>query len=258
MRERYGPWAVVAGASDGTGAAFAEQLAAQGVNVVLVARRVALLEELADRLPVQTRVVPLDLTVPNAVDRLADATADLDIGLLVYNAGGDSVNLPLLARDLDEVRAFVQRNCTAVLEACHHFGARLVARGSGGVLLVTSGAAWAGGAGLSVYGPTKAFDLVLAESLWAEWRAHGVDVLSLVLGPTDTPSLRRTLDRKGAVMDGLADPTDVAREAFAHLSDGPTWSYGMPEPMGAFPLGGMPRRDAVELMSAGAAATAAD
>lgn len=257
MRERYGQWGVVLGASDGTGAAFAEQLAERGVDVVLVARRAAALEDLAARLPVRTRVVPLDLAAPDAVERLARATDDLEVGTLVYNAGGDDVNLPLLSRDLDEVRRFVQRGCTAVVEACHHFGGRMVERGRGAVVLVSSGAAWAGGAGLSVYAPTKAFDLVLGESLWAEWSGHGVDVLSLVLGPTDTPSLRRTLERSGRTMEGLADPAAVVREALDHLGDGPTWSVGMPDPAGAFPLGGLARRDAVALMSAGAEATSA-
>lgn len=254
VSDRYGPWAVVAGASDGTGAAFAERLAAQGINVVLVARRRAMLDELAARLDVETRVVALDLSAPTAIRELAEATSDLEVGLLVYNAGADTVNRELLDRDLDELRGFVHRNCTAVLEAAHHFGGHMVARGRGGVVLVTSGAAWAGGHGLSVYGATKAFDLVLAESLWAEWRGHGVDVLALVLGPTDTPSLHRSLERSGGRMDGLADPAAVAAEAIAHLADGPTWSYGMPDPLGASPLASLPRRQAVELMSAGAAA----
>ena len=254
--ERYGPWAVVAGASDGVGAAFAEALAAEGVNVVLVARRQALLDELAARLPVQTRVVTLDLSAPSAISDLAAATDDLEIGSLFFNAGADTVNKLLLDRDLDELRGFVQRNCTAVVEACHHFGGRMAARGRGGVVLVTSGAAWAGGSHLAVYGATKAFDLVLAESLWAEWRELGVDVLSLVLGPTDTPSFHRSLAAHGARgFDGMADPADVAATALAQLGNGPTWSYGMPEPTGPSPLGGLPRRQAVELMSAGHAAT---
>jgi short-subunit dehydrogenase len=256
--DNYGPWAIVAGASDGTGAAFAEELARHGVNLVLVARRQPLLDELAARLDVETRVVPLDLSTPTAIDELAKATSDLEVGLLVYNAGADTVNRTLLDRDLDELRGFVRRNCTSVLEACHHFGGLMVARGRGGVILVTSGAAWCGGATLSAYGATKAFDLVLAEGLWAEWREQGVDVLALVLGPTDTPSLQRSLERSRGTMNGLAVPADVAAEAIAHLADGPTWSYGMPDPTGPSPLGSLPRRQAVELMSQGAAAVHAD
>jgi short-subunit dehydrogenase len=258
VSQRYGPWAVVAGASDGIGAAFAERIAADGINVVLVARRKALLDEVAARLPVETRVVVVDLSAPRAIDELAAATADLEVGLFVFNAGADTVNLPLLSRDIEDLRAFVQRNCTAVLEASHAFGGRMVERGRGGVVLVTSGAAWAGGATLAVYSATKAFDANLAESLWAEWRPHGVDVLSLVLGPTDTPSLQRSLARHGGHMDNLADPAEVAAEAIAHLADGPTWAHGMPDPAGPSPLATLSRRDAVELMSAGAAAVAAD
>jgi short-subunit dehydrogenase len=256
--DRYGPWAVIAGASDGTGAAFAKELAGQGVKLVLVARRQPLLEELAAQLDVETRVVALDLSQSGAIDDLAQATDDLEVGLLVYNAGADAVNLPLLERDLEELRGFVVRNCSCVLEASYHFGGRMVSRGRGGVLLVTSGAAWAGGRGLAPYAATKAFDLVLAESLWAEWRAAGVDVLGLVLGATDTPSLHRSLERHGGHLDGLADPAAVAAEAIDHLGDGPTWSYGMPEPGGPSPFATLSRRAAVELMSAGAAAMYAD
>ncbi|HEX4015248.1 MAG TPA: SDR family NAD(P)-dependent oxidoreductase [Frankiaceae bacterium] len=255
---KYGPWAVIAGASDGTGAAFARELAARGVNLVLVARRPQLLGELASQLAVETRVIPLDLTLPTAIDELAAATSELEIGLLVYNAGADAVNLPLLQRDLQELRGFVVRNCSCVLEASYHFGGRMVSRGRGGILLVTSGAAWAGGAGLAPYGATKAFDLVLAEALWAEWKEAGVDVLGLVLGATDTPSLRRSLERHGGSMGALADPDAVAVEALDHLADGPTWSYGMPDPGGPSPFATMSRKQAVELMSAGAAAMHAD
>ena len=258
LAERYGPWGVVLGASDGIGAAFAEHIASLGINVVLVARRKPLLDEIADRLQVDTRVVVLDLSLPNAIERLIGATWDLEIGLLVFNAGADTVNRPLLSRDIFELRAFVQRNCTAVLDSSHAFGRRMVDRGRGGVVLVTAGAAWAGGATLSGYSATKAVDMNLAEARWAEWGPQGVDVLSLVLGPTDTPSLRRSLARHGGQLDNLADPAAGAAEAIAHLGDGPTWAYGMPDPGGPSPLATLSRREAVELMSAGAAAVSAE
>jgi len=184
--DRYGPWAVIAGASEGTGAAFAEALAAHGVDVVLVARREAALEELASRLPVSSRVVVLDLSDIDAGDRLAAATADLDVGLLVFNAGADDHSTPMLDQPLDDLRALVRRNCSTVLDACHQIGGRIVERGRGGVILVTSGAAWAGGGNIAAYGATKAFDLLLAEALWAEWRPRGVDVQALVLGARPT------------------------------------------------------------------------
>jgi uncharacterized protein len=252
--ETYGPWAVVAGASDGTGAAFVEELTKRGVNVVLVARRQHLIDDLASRLDVETRTLVLDLSLPNAAEQLAAATDDLDVGLLIYNAGADPNAVPLLDQSLSDLRALVQRNCSTVLEACHHFGSRLLARGRGGVVLVSSYSAWAGSSHVAAYGATKAFDLVLAESLWAEWRGGGVDVLALVLGATATPSLERLLDRLGGDLGELADPHTVAREAMDHLADGPTWTYGMPDPTGASPFGTLHRRQAVELMSLGSAA----
>ena len=250
----YGPWAIVAGASDGTGSEFAEQLAARGLNVVLVARRQALLDDIAQRLPTQSRVVVLDLSTPDAGQRLAEATADLDVGLLVYNAGADSHSTPFLTQPIEDLRALVRRNCLTVLDACYDVGKRLVARGRGGVILVTSGAAWCGGANIAAYGGTKAFDLVLAEALWMEWKPQGVDVLALVLGATDTPSLQKLLAQTGGSFGELAQPADVVRDALDHIDEGPTWICGMPEPLGGSPFGALPRRQAVELMSQGSAA----
>ena len=255
---KYGPWGIVAGGSDGVGAAFARELASRGINVVLVARRVPVLTAAADeiqaRYGVEVRTVALDLSAPGALAELATATADLEVGLFVYNAGGDDRSLGFLDRDLDSHLELVHRNCASVLEAAYRFGAPMVARGRGGMVLVTSGAAWAGGATLATYGATKAFDLILAESLWAEWRPSGVDVLGLVLGRTDTPSLRRMLDAKGGSYSGLANPDDVAKEAFDHLADGPTWISGSDNPTGGSPFGALSRRDAVLAMSRGAAA----
>jgi short-subunit dehydrogenase len=251
---RYGPWAVVAGASDGTGAAFATELARRGVNVVLVARRGHLLRELARGLEVQTRVVELDLSTDTAADELAAATADLDIGLVIYNAGAESLPRPMVDQPLDELTALVRRNCTTVVGVCHHYGPPMLQRGSGGVVLVSSFAGWAGAATVATYAATKAFDIVLAEGLWAEWSSQGVDVLGLVLTATDTPALRRTLDELGGDLGELASPHDVATVGLDHLGDGPTWSYGVADPTGASPLGSLPRRAAVGLLTAGARA----
>jgi uncharacterized protein len=204
---------------------------------------------------VQVAAVPLDLSAPTALSELEHATSDLQVGLFVYNAGGDDRSAAFLDKDLDTHLELVRRNCVSVLEAAYRFGGPMVARGQGALVLVTSGAAWAGGATLAAYGATKAFDLILAESLWAEWRDSGVDVLSLVLGPTDTPSLRRVLDAKGGSYGALADPGAVADEALDHLADGPTWICGSANPVGGSPLGALSRRDAVLAMSRGASAS---
>lgn len=256
--QRYGPWAVVAGGSDGTGAAFAEELCARGVGVVLVARRRALLDELAARLDGDTRVVRLDLARDGAAEQLAAATRDVEVGTFVYNAGADSYNTLFLDTPIESWLSMVRRNCSTMLAACHHYGGEMVERGRGGMVLVTSGAAWAGGGHVAAYGATKAFDLLLAEGLWAEWHERGVDVLSLVLGATDTPSLRRSLERGGGSFGALADPAGVARTALDHLAEGPTWIFGAQDPTGPSPLGALPRRRAVELMTGASAAMFGD
>src|SRR4051794_24716551 len=152
LLQRYGPWAVVAGASEGVGASLAQQLGERGVNVVLVARRATALDEVAATVESQTRVVTLDLSAPDASAGLARATADLDVGLFVYNAGADPYMSRFLEQPVDVWQSMLARNCTTVLAATHHFADRLVARGRGGIVLVTSGAAWAGGDRLAVYG----------------------------------------------------------------------------------------------------------
>lgn len=242
---RYGPWALVAGASEGVGASAARLLGERGLNVVLVSRRQAVLEEVAETVVSSTRTIALDLSEDDAAIQLARATADLEIGLLIYNAGADPNMARFLDKPLDVWQAMLTRNCTTVMASAHHFGSLMVERGRGGVVLVTSGAAWAGGSRLAVYGASKAFDLILAESLWAELEPSGVNVLAMVLGQTDTPALRTLLgDRE---IDGLADPDEVVRDMFDNLANGPTW------PPDASPLGSVPRRLAVELMTQGSA-----
>ena len=144
---------------------------------------------------------------------------------------------------MDVWNDLVVRNCTTVVGTTHHFAGFMRQRGHGGIVLVTSGAAWAGGSHLAVYGASKAFDLVLAESLWAELSPAGVDVLGMVLGPTDTPAFRKVLN--GRQLDGIADPDDVARDMLDNLANGPTFP---PDPT---PFSAIPRRQAVELMSQG-------
>lgn len=261
LADRYGPWAVVAGASVGIGAEFCRQLAADGVNVVLVSRSIDTLDALADELRatygVETRTAAVDLAVPGAEVDLFAATDGLDLGLFVYNAGADPWNTYFLDVPADEWHGMVRRNCVVPLLASHRYGAAMVARGRGGILLVTSGAAWAGGGRLTTYAGTKAFDLVFGEGLWAELRRDGVDVLSLVVGVTDTPALRASLERVGVSIDDLArvsevtDPAVVAREGLAHLADGPTWQVGVPDGAGPSLLGSLPRRQAVEFITQG-------
>src|SRR6204780_185763 len=226
---KYGPWALVAGASDGVGAAFAEGIAERGVNVVLVARRQAVLDEvaagIADRTGAQTRTLAIDLAVHDAASQVARATTDLDIGFVVYCAGADPNFEPFLANSIDTAEAMVQRNCVVPMQLCHHFAPPMVERRSGGIVLFGSGAGLAGGPNMVAYGASKAFDMVFAEALWAELHDKGVDVLGLILGKTNTPALRQLEYSRGqiaspdAMPDGAATVDEVIAEAFENLTN---------------------------------------
>ena len=218
---RYGPWGIIAGGSDGIGSAFAHALAARGMNVVLVARRKAVLEATADEIRathgVQVRTLRPRPQRPRRPRPTSHTRPTISrSGSSCTTPAARTSNAPFLDKDLDAHLELVQRNCTSVLEAAYRFGRPMIEHGRGAMVLVTSGAAWAGGATLATYGATKAFDLILAEALWAEWHPT-VDVLGLVLGKTDTPSMRRALDARGQSYNEAADPDDVAEEALNHL-----------------------------------------
>jgi short-subunit dehydrogenase len=255
---RYGPWALVAGASDGVGAAFAEGLAERGVNVVLVARRQALLDEvaagIAGRAGVETRSLAVDLAEHDASSVIADATDDLDIGFFVYCAGADPNFEPFLANPITTAEAMVHRNCMVPMQLCHHFAPAMVRRGSGGIVLFGSGAGLAGGPNMVAYGATKAFDMVFAEALWSELHDKGVDVLGLILGKTDTPALRRLEYGRGMLSSEDQAPADAAtvdeviREAFENLGNGPTLMVGDMMRAAVQLLSSVTRNEAVNLM----------
>lgn len=228
---RYGPWALIAGASEGTGACFARQLAEKGLNLVLVARREGPLEALAAELRrdhgVECATASIDLAAEDAAQQLLGAAAGREVGLLILNAGADSNGSMFLDNAMANWDALAMRNVMTVARALHAFGNPMKARGRGGLMVVGSGACYGGLPGIGVYAATKAFDLVLCEALWAELEPHGVDVLSYVIGRTDTPAHRELMEARGmAVPDGLADPADVARLGLERLPFGPVSNWG--------------------------------
>jgi hypothetical protein len=189
MLGSYGGWAVVTGASAGIGEAFARALAAERVNLVLTARReerlLSLASDLEARHEISTRVVPLDLVADDAPRRLETATADLDVGFVLNNAGFGIAGRFEKA-NYERLLEMVRLNCVAVTAVAHLFLPRLIARGRGALVIVASAAGYQPVPLAAVYGATKAFDLMLGEALWAENRDRGVDVLAVSPGSTDT------------------------------------------------------------------------
>ena len=225
----YGPWAVIAGGSEGVGAEFARLLAEAGLNLVLVARKPAPLAETADRcreLGVEVRTLAVDLVDPDAVSTIATLTADLDVGLLIYNAGANTCSEHFLDGALSDFARVVDLNITAMMALTQHFARPMRTRRRGGVLLVGSMAGYLGSMRHTVYGGVKAFGRIFAESLWLELRDHDVHVLKLVVGVTRTPAMERVglnFDLPGLK---VAEPADVAREGLAQLPNGPVYVAG--------------------------------
>lgn len=226
---RYGPWAVIAGGSEGVGAAFAHRLAGAGVNLVLVARSPGPLEATAAALRdygVSVESLALDLVQPDAVERIRIVTDSLEVGLLVFNAGANTYGSEVVSAKLPRLLQVLDLNVSRQLEMVHHFGGRMQERRRGGLLLVGSLAGYLGQPELAVYSAAKAFARIFAEGLWLELKPYDVHVLHLVLGVTHTPAMERAglnFDLPGL---HVADPDDVAEEGLSRLADGPVWVAG--------------------------------
>jgi short-subunit dehydrogenase len=230
--EKYGPWAVITGASEGTGRAFARQIAAQGVPCILIARREAPLGALVDEIRAECGqeciMACVDLASPEAFERIVDAAGNREVGLFVSNAGADPNGAPFLDRDIQVWIDLLQRNAATMLRCCHHFAAPMRDRGRGGILLVNSGACYGGSRFMAVYSASKAFTLCFAEALWDELHEYGVDVLTVVTHMTDTPALRTLLAEKRLnVPESIAQPEEVAAFALSRMANGPVQNWGL-------------------------------
>ena len=231
LRDKYGPWAVITGASEGVGAEFALQLADTGINTVLVARRERPLADLAQQVRARGAdciTASVDLTAAEATQRIAEVVGDREVGLLIANAGADTNSSLFLDNDVANWERLITLNILTTMRNCHHFGQGMRARGRGGMILVGSGSCYGGLYGMPVYCGVKAFDLNFGEGLWAELRHHGVDVLNLILGRTDTPAHRRIAEASGGTFkpEGMARSEDVARIGLEQLPHGPTYNWG--------------------------------
>src|SRR4051812_11504731 len=252
--EKYGPWAVVLGASEGLGEAFAHGIAGRGVNVVVVARRAEPLQGVADGVAqkhgVEARAIALDLASSGFLDELRAVTDDLEVGLVVYNAAAAYVG-EFEDQSLESMRAIVIVNCWGPLAICEHFGGPMVRAGRGGLVLMSSGAGLAGSPYNAAYSASKAFDLMLGESLWAEWRERGVDVMSVIGPAIDTPTFRAMTPQAAiAAMPPAMAPADVADEVLDALGSGPSFVPGENNRQGIAILGSLPRQKQVEAMAA--------
>jgi short-subunit dehydrogenase len=253
LKEKYGRLALVAGASEGIGAAFATALAAAGMDLILVARRMELLQTLASSLSTRYSVhvdcISCDHADSAAPQQLQQATAGREIGLLVYNAAIPYIGY--FERDSPEHHTqMAQANMITPMLLTQLFGIEMLARGRGAVILMASLAGFQGSGFLTTYAASKAFDRVLAESLWYEWKDRGVDVIACCAGATSTPNYVNTKPEKSSPFaPRVQTPEEVVRECLDKLGKVPSFVTGTGNKIASFFMQRlMPRRVAITIM----------
>lgn len=247
---RYGSWALVAGASEGLGAAYSRALAQRGINLVLVARRQALLEELRNELRgafgVEVCYRNGDLADRAFLTDIEALCSSLELGLIVYNATHAPIGEFTSASDADLTR-ITDVNVRAPLALLRALLPPMVARGKGAVILMTSLAGNQGSPKIAAYAATKAFTRVFAEGLWYELRGRGIDVVACSAGAVRTPGYS-----EATVSDapGTLDPDEVAEKALNSLGRGPVVVPGLVNrAANVFMSRVLPRRTAISIMA---------
>jgi uncharacterized protein len=249
FKTRYGTWALVAGASEGLGAAFAEELAKRGLNLVLIARRLENLEvlakKLAEKYQIEIKCHSLDLAdfaqIKHVVSQL-----DADLGLFVYNAAYapigyfDSIPEESLERIVDV-------NIKTPLLLCKLMSVKMIEKGKGAIILMSSLAGAQGSPKIATYAASKAFNATLAEGIWYELKDHGIDVLACCAGAVSTPGYKNAQHSKEAPGTLTADV--VAAQTLNALGKGPTTIPGFTNKMAHFFMARLfPKKLAISIM----------
>lgn len=251
--KKYGTTALIAGASEGIGAAFSHYLAKAGYNLVVVARRVepmvALAKEIEEKYQVKVQTVSCDLSTPNAADELLGAVEQFDIDVFVYNAGLSYIG-PFEKNDPNHHLEIARTNIMTPLQMVQTLGTKMLERQRGAVVLMGSLAGLQGAGFLSTYAATKAFDTILAESLWYEWKERGVDVIACVAGATSSPNFLKTQPKNpGLIKPKVQTPEEVVEECFANLGKQPRIITGFANRLASFFMHRvLPRKLAVKIM----------
>ncbi len=247
--ERYGTWALIAGASEGLGAAYAKALAERGMNLLLVARRRAPLNQLAEHLRgtfgVEVRCCEGDLADPAFLETLHATCSGLEISLIVCNAAQAPIG-EFASRDVDELMRVVDVNVRAPVALLRAFLPDMTARGRGAVVIMTSLTGNQGTPRIAAYAASKAFARVLAESLWFELKDHGIDVVACCAGAVRTPGYAMAA---GKDAPGTLDAEKVVERALRALGHGPVVIPGFVNRAATvFMTRLLPRRTAIAIM----------
>jgi|ERR1043165_5879484 short-subunit dehydrogenase len=253
LKNKYGPLALVAGASEGLGAAFATYLAAEGMDLVLVARRKQPLDELAQQLQEKYKVkcecISCDLSAPDAAQQLQQHLSGKQVNLLVYNAALSYIG-PFEQNNTSHNNQMAQANMITPLNMVQAFGSDMLSRNKGAIVLMASVAGFQGSGFLSVYAATKAFNRVFAESLWYEWKERGVDVIACCAGATATPNYINSDPGPTSIFaPRVQSPAEVVKECFEKLGKRPSFVTGTGNKIASFIMQNlMPRKMAITIM----------
>jgi len=253
LNRKYGQLALVAGASEGLGAAFSHCLAASGMDLVLVARRREPLEKLAVSLAEEhhVKVLPacFDLSDMDAASKIKEFTGDREIDLLVYNAALSHIG-PFENADAGYNARIAITNMLTPMNLIRIFGEGMLERKRGAIVLMSSLAGFQGSGFLAAYAATKSFNMVLAESLWYEWRSKGLDVIACCAGATATENYIRTNPGKsGFFAPAVQSPAEVVNECFKWLGKRPSFISGRGNRLAGFIMQRLlPRKMSVKIM----------
>ena len=253
LKQKYGNTALIAGASEGIGASFSTFLAEKGFDLVLVARRLQPLKQLADLLKYKYKVkvicITCDLSETDAARLIEETLNGLEIDILVYNAALSFIG-PFIENSAENQIRATQVNMITPLKMVHLFGSKMITKGEGAIVLMTSLAGFQGSGYLAVYAATKAFNRVLAESLWYEWKYSGVDIMACCAGATATPGYKNTLPEKtGFFTPRVLEPEEVVQECFKKLGNQPSYITGRGNRIASFIMQKiLPRKMTIDIM----------
>jgi len=253
IRKKYGRLALVAGASEGIGAAFAQYLATEGMDLVLVARRIEPLDKLAaflmDTYSVNVQCISCDLSDPEAAIKLKESLQGKEINIVVYNAALSYIG-PFEKNSISHHNHIAYTNMITPMNMLQVFGEPMLVNGTGAMILMASLAGFQGSGFLAAYAASKAFNRVLAESLWYEWKNRGVDVIACCAGATSTPNFIATQPEKsGFFAPRVLSPEEVVRECFEKLGKQPSAITGRGNRIASFIMQKlMPRKMAINIM----------
>lgn len=254
LKEKYGQTALVAGASEGIGAAFSIYLAAAGMDLILIARRSGPLEKLASSLinkyHINVLTVCCDLSEPGAARYIKNIVGNKEMNVLVYNAALSHIGP--FENDTEEHNIQIAyTNMITPMTLVRMFGEKMIQKGRGSVILMASLAGFQGSGFLAAYASTKAFNRVLAESLWYEWKNRGVDVIACCAGATATENYIRTNPEKsGFFTPRILSPEEVVEDCFKQLGKKPSFVSGRGNKLANFVMQKLlSRKIAVKIMS---------